>query len=78
MTHPKARRVSTPCRAPGRTMDRVICGACGYANNFYRWSWAGHGKARCVGCKRWIMYVDLNVEDPVRAPRPKPPEGASP
>jgi hypothetical protein len=60
--YPKARRAGQ-VRRMGRTTDRVICGACGHGNTFYRWSWAGHGKARCAGCGRWIMYIDLNVED---------------
>lgn len=62
MKHPKATRAAR-LPAMGRTRDRVICGACSYSNLFYRWSWAGHGKAKCAGCGRWIKYVDLNVED---------------
>lgn len=48
--------------AVGRTTDRVQC-TCGHVNTFYRWSWAGHGKARCADCGRWIMYVGLQVRD---------------
>lgn len=73
--HPKAKRAGSVHRM-GRTTDRVICGACGYTNIFFRWSWAGNGKAKCKGpdCGRWIMYANLNVEDtaPIPAP-PRPP-----
>lgn len=51
--------------AVGRTADAVAC-ACGHVNRFYRWSWAGHGKARCAGCRAWVMYATLEIrtDDP--------------
>lgn len=45
----------------GKTRDGVEC-ACGCLNVFYRWSWAGHGKAQCVCCGAWIRYKTLEVE----------------
>jgi hypothetical protein len=48
--------------AVGRTTDAVRC-ACGHVNHFYRWSWAGHGKARCAGCRGWINYTTLAVTE---------------
>lgn len=47
--------------ANGRTKDVVEC-ACGCVNHFSRWSWAGHGKARCLGCGAWILYMNLEVK----------------
>ena len=47
----------------GRKRARVVC-ACGALNLVYVWSWAGHGKARCRGCNRWIIYGSLAVKEP--------------
>jgi hypothetical protein len=44
----------------GRTQDVVSC-PCGKVSAIYRWSWAGHGKARCSGCRGWIDYRTLHV-----------------
>ena len=44
----------------GKTRHEIIC-SCGHRNYFYVWSWAGHGKAKCSGCKRFIRYRDLDV-----------------
>lgn len=44
----------------GKSQDVVRC-SCGHQNRFYRWSWAGHGKARCKGCGAWILYANLAV-----------------
>jgi len=43
-----------------QTKDVVEC-ACGFYNHFHRWSWAGHGKARCAQCRGWINYRTLHV-----------------
>ena len=45
----------------GRSRLKVKC-VCGAINYFYAWSWAGHGKARCIGCAKWISYYDLKVK----------------
>ena len=44
----------------GRVKDIVVC-TCGGENRFYRWSWAGHGKAKCQHCKSWIDYRTCEV-----------------
>jgi len=48
--------------AMGKTIDAVRC-PCGRLNHFYVWSWAGHGRARCKGCERWIDHSTLKVRD---------------
>lgn len=55
-----AERVSSISRF-GKSQDVVRC-VCGHLNRFYRWSWAGHGKARCKGCEAWILYANLAVQ----------------
>jgi hypothetical protein len=57
----------------GRTQHRVHC-CCGQENLFYLWSWAGHGKAKCKGCSRWIAYWGREVFDetvPTKVSKPK-------
>jgi hypothetical protein len=49
----KARWIGT-IKAMGRSRAVVLC-ICGYENRFYLWSWSGHGKAKCSGCKLWIF-----------------------
>jgi hypothetical protein len=44
----------------GKSIQVVDC-PCGYNNHFFMWSWAGHGKAKCKGCGRWINYRTLEV-----------------
>lgn len=44
----------------GRSLAKVKC-SCGKVSWFFIWSWAGHGKAKCWSCKRWIMYRNLEV-----------------
>lgn len=44
----------------GRAQDRVLC-TCGHENYFFRWSWAGHGRAKCKGCGSWIYYRTCEV-----------------
>lgn len=46
----------------GRNRMIVEC-ACGFKQSFYLWSWAGHGKAKCGHCKKWICYRTLQVFD---------------
>jgi hypothetical protein len=53
-------RITDVHHAIGKTQDVVRC-PCGHYNYFYRWSWAGHGKARCLWCGRWITYKTLEV-----------------
>ncbi len=47
-------------RAFGRTRCKIRC-SCGSLNEFYLWSWAGHGKGRCWGCRSWIDYRTLEI-----------------
>lgn len=44
----------------GRVTLEILC-CCGYINEFYEWSLAGHGKGRCKGCKNWIA-ASCNME----------------
>jgi hypothetical protein len=37
---------------------------CGHRNRFFVWSWAGHGRARCRGCGKWIRYRTLEIFEP--------------
>lgn len=53
------RRGST---SQGRSTMIVVC-ACGHVNEFYQWSWAGNGFARCKGCGRKINYKTLKVTE---------------
>jgi len=46
----------------GRTLVSVLC-PCGHLSLWYVWSWAGHGRMRCVGCNRWIYYRTLEVKE---------------
>ena len=46
----------------GRCRLVVLC-CCGAESEFYEWSWAGNGKARCSGCKKWIRRVGLSVSE---------------
>jgi hypothetical protein len=48
----------------GRTLSKVRC-TCGHESMFYRWSWAGNGKARCKGCGRWILYWAYSIAGPL-------------
>lgn len=47
----------------GKSQAIVECDACGWRNYFYIWSWAGHSKARCKGCRRWISHRTLEVSE---------------
>lgn len=44
----------------GKTVWYVRC-SCGHRNQFYVWSWAGHGIAVCKGCGEHICYRTLQV-----------------
>jgi len=44
----------------GKTRDVIRC-SCGHINCFYRWSWAGHGIAKCKKCAGRIQYGTLKV-----------------
>lgn len=46
--------------AVGRARLVVLC-CCGTESQFFEWSWAGHGKARCSGCRKWIYRAGLRV-----------------
>ncbi len=46
--------------AVGRTRYLVRC-PCAGETWIFLWSWAGHGKARCQVCKRWIDYTSHRV-----------------
>lgn len=61
----------------GKKIDRVEC-ECGVVTEFYRWSWAGHGKARCCGCHAWIHYGSLAVQVSNKVIDPMFPNPASP
>lgn len=68
----KPRQPPTPTDKPvllytdqcvGRGTATVLC-TCGYKNEFFIWSWAGHGKARCKGCMKWICRRTLEFVNP--------------
>lgn len=44
----------------GKNIDCIRC-VCGTTNEFYLWSWAGHGVAKCKGCGSKIKYGTLDV-----------------
>ena len=44
----------------GTSRAMVEC-ACGWKQGIFLWSWAGHGKARCAKCRKWICYLTLQV-----------------
>lgn len=46
----------------GRSRVKVRCGGCGTESWFYVWSFAGHGKAQCESCGRWIDYAQTMTE----------------
>lgn len=61
----------------GKKIDRVEC-TCGVVTEFYRWSWAGHGKARCSGCHAWINYGTLAVTVSSKVIEPIAPKSSRP